>query len=66
MLDYKISLEPDEEISAICAIENIIAMKTISQLKLKNIEPLADFQKKEIKKLNNFLKSLKNKQLIGG
>lgn len=62
---YKIEIKSSEEISAICAIENVIAQKKMTLNKL-DCEPLRDFQKREINNLINFLASLKNKQLIGG
>lgn len=65
MLEYKIKIKPNEEISVICAIENTIARKKMTLITL-DCEPLRDFQKKEIQNLIDFLSSLKNKQLIGG
>ena len=64
MLEYKIKIEPNEEITVICAIEREIERKKKSLKKLP-LKSLQDF-KKEIRNLINFLLSLKNKQLIGG
>ena len=65
MLEYKIKIEPNVEISVICAIEREIERKKKSLKKLP-FKPLRDFQKKEINNLISFLESLINKQLIGG
>lgn len=64
MLEYKIEIEPSAEISVICAIEQAIKGKEYFLETIKDITPLADFQKKEIQNLKNFLASLKNKQLM--